>query len=271
MHTKTKKLAFRTLKLLLIVYLLLCTALYFLQEKIVFAPQKLDKNFSFRFAGPFEELSIKATDGVHLNALHFKANDPKGLIVYLHGNAGSLANWGESAPTYTALGFDVLMPDYRGYGKSGGAIRSRQQLFSDVQAVYSFAKKLYAEDSLVILGCSIGTGMAAWLAVNNHPKSLILQAPYYSLADAMHQHYPFVPSFLLKYNFKTFEYLDSCTSPVTIFHGDADNVFSYTSSERLKNHFKPGDTLIVLSHQGHNNITVNPQYLTEMKRLLVNR
>lgn len=78
------------------------------------------------------------------------------------------------------------MMDYRGYGKSEGSIKNEDELYSDVQEVYNYLKSFYNENKIIVLGYSIGTGPAAFLASKNHPKELILQAPYYSLPDAMH-------------------------------------------------------------------------------------
>jgi pimeloyl-ACP methyl ester carboxylesterase len=264
----TKKLLHRSIKFSIVFYLLLCVALYFLQEKLIFFPDKLDKNFRFDFSSPFEEHNIKTTDGILLHGLLFKAAEHKGLVLFLHGNGGSLRQWGETASLYTALGYDVFLLDYRGYGKSEGRIQSQQQLFGDVQAAYTEMKKQYNEDSIVVIGYSIGTGPAAKLASTNHPKLLVLQAPYYNLTDMMKHRYPFIPTFLLQYSLETNKYLQQCASPVILFHGDADGVIPYTSSVRLKAECKMVDTLVTLRGQGHNGITANPQYAAAIRQIL---
>ncbi len=84
---------------------------------------------------------------------------------------------------------------------------------------------------IVILGYSMGTGTAARLAADNHPRQLILQAPYFSMKDMARYYYPMLPSFLLKYTFPTYRNIQRVTVPVTIFHGDNDEVIYYGSSE----------------------------------------
>lgn len=264
----TKKVIFRTLKLLLVFYILICVGLYFFQEKLLFFPDKLDKSFKFSFAQPFDEVNIKTNDGKSINGLLFKTDSSKGLVFYLHGNAGSLDNWGDVARRYTDLNYNVFILDYPGYGKSEGAIQSKTQLFNVIQTAYDQMKQRFREDSIVVLGYSIGTGLAAHLAATNHPKLLILQAPYYSLTDMMRHTYPIIPTFLLKYKFQTNEYLKECKMPVVIFHGDQDEVIYYGSSLKLKSEFKPGDTLITLKGQGHNDMTDNPDYISEIKTIL---
>ncbi len=249
-------------------YAVLCALLYIFQERLLLFPERLPADFKFAFEQPLEELQVTTADKKHLSAILFKADSTKGLVFYLHGNAGSLRSWGEVAGIYTSLGYDVCMMDYRGFGKSEGSISSQQQFLSDVQLVYDSMKQRYPEQEAVVLGYSLGTGAAAWLASVNHPRLLVLQAPYYSLTDAMHHTLPFVPGFILKYKLPVNEYLARCNMPVTIFHGTEDEVIYYGSSLKLRDGFKSGDSLITLEGQGHDDISFNPVYLAVMREIL---
>ncbi|MBO9201282.1 MULTISPECIES: alpha/beta hydrolase [Niastella] len=253
-----------------LLYLVICGLLYFMQEKLIFYPQVLDRNYRFGFDQPFEEMTMTTNDNSRLHGLLFKADSSKGLIFYLHGNGGALDSWGEVARTYTDLNYDVFLLDYRGYGKSEGVIYSQKQFFDDVQTAYDSLKNRYAEDRIVVLGYSIGTGAATKLASANNPKLLILQAPYYSLTDMMRHTYPIIPTFILKYKFETSKYLKACKMPVVIFHGDVDEVIYYGSSLKLRTMFKKQDTLITLEGQAHNGITDNVVYRRELQRILSN-
>ena len=256
------------LTILAAAYVVICIILFFFQEKLLFLPEKLDKNFQFAFDEKFKEINIKAKDGKLLNGVLFTSDSSKGLIFYLHGNAGSLNTWGEVAKRYTGLKYDVFMLDYRGYGKSEGSIRSQTQFHEDIQIAYDEMKKAYNESNIAVLGYSIGTGPAAYLASTNHPGLLILQAPYYSLTDMMKHTYPVIPTFLLKYKFDTYQYIKECKMPIVIFHGNQDEVIYYNSSIKLKELFKKTDTLITLNGQGHNGITDNPQYISSISKIL---
>jgi uncharacterized protein len=264
----TKKILLRTLKLLLAFYILICIVLYFFQEKLIFFPDKLDKDYKFSFVQPFEEINIKVDDGNSLNGLLFKSDTTKGLIFYLHGNASSVDTWGEVAKRYTDLHYDVFILDYPGYGKSTGRIKSKKQLLEGMQSAYDEMKKRYSENQIVALGYSIGTGLASYIASTNNPRLLILQAPYYNLSDLMRHTYPIIPTFLLKYNFQTNQYLKNCKMPVVVFHGNRDEVIYYGSSLRLKSEMKLGDRLITLNGQGHNSITDNQDYIAAIKKIL---
>lgn len=268
MNSKTKKVIYFTLKLVVVFYIVICVLLFFFQEKIIFFPQKLSKDYKFNFPQKFEEINIKTRDGVLLNNILFRSDSSKGVIFYLHGNAGSLSSWGEIAKTYTDLNYDVLMLDYRGFGKSEGSISGQRQFLDDIQTAYDYLKEKYQEQKIIVLGYSIGSGPAAWVASNNNPKLLIIQAPYYSLVDMMRHRFPIIPTFILKYQLQTGDYMKRCKCPVIIFHGDQDEVIYYGSSLKLQKEFKVQDTLITLKGQTHNGITENDDYQEAIKTIL---
>lgn len=263
------KMLLSLLAIFLLLYAGVCMLLYFFQEKFIFFPQKLSPAFKFSFPQKFEEIAIKTKDNISLNAILFKANSSKGVVFYLHGNAGSLSSWGEVAEVYTSLNYDVFMPDYRGYGKSEGTISSEKQLHNDVQAAYDKVKSMYDENSVIVLGYSIGTGPAAKVASVNRPKLLILQAPFYSMTDVMKKHYPIIPTFVLKYKFETGKFIKNCAVPIVIFHGDADEITPYSSSIKLKEAMKKSDIFITLKGEGHNGMSSNPDYLSQLQKILM--
>jgi predicted esterase len=125
---------------------------------------------------------------------------------------------------------------------------------------------------MIIIGFSIGSASAAWLASKNNPGMLILQAPYYSLTDLM-QHispaaYAILPPFVFKYKFTTYQFVEKTLAPIVIFHGDQDEVIYYGSSLKLKKHLKPIDELISLTGQRHNGINENAAYIRRLRLLL---
>jgi len=263
-----KRILLRIIAFFLLAYVILCIIVFFYQEKIIFHPEKLPGNYSFNFKSNFEEVTINTKDKKRLNSVLFKSQNPKGVIFYLHGNGGSINGWGEVAGLYNSMNYDVFILDYRGYGKSEGNIDGKDQLFSDVELAYNEVAKRYPENKIIILGYSIGTGLASKLASQKNAKLLILQAPYFSIEDEMKQRFSFLPKFLLKYNFETNEYLKTVRSPIIIFHGDKDEIINYEASLKLKNNFKKGDRLIILKNQYHNGITDNLDYQNSIKTIL---
>ncbi|RPD49467.1 alpha/beta fold hydrolase [Hymenobacter sediminis] len=251
-------------------YIGVCVLLYFQQERLLFFPTRLAPNYRFRFPGRFEELWMTAADGTRLNGLLFRADSvhAKGLIFYLHGNGGALDSWGEVAPIYTRLGYDVFLLDYRGYGKSEGRITSQAQLLADVEAAYQQIGAHYPENQTVILGYSLGTGAAAWLASRHNPRLLLLQAPYPSMRAMARQHYPWVPGFVVRYPLHTDKVLPRVAAPIVIFHGDQDEIISYQSALQLKSLLKLQDQFVTLRGAGHNGMTDTPDYLAVIQDVL---
>ncbi len=254
--------------IIILLSIVLIAGLYFFQEKLIFFPQKTEKNYQYEFQQNFKELKIKTSDGKLLNALLFKADTTKGLIFYLHGNAGSLKSWGYVAKSYTDLNYDVFILDYRGFGKSEGRISGEKQLFEDTQKAYNEMKNIYNEQDITVLGYSIGTGLAAKLASENNPNRLILQAPYYSFKYLVGHQYHF-PTFMLKYKLFTNKFLKHCKCPIVIFHGDEDSVINHNSSVKLKEELPDKIRLIILKGQPHNGITDNQDYKKELKTILI--
>lgn len=234
---------------------MISAALYFMQEKLLFLPTVLEQAYQFQFNYNFEELHLKTDDGAALNAIHFKIDNPKGVILYFHGNAGDLSRWGRIAEVFVQKNYDVLLMDYRTYGKSKGKL-SEDVFYSDAQLFYDYLKNSYTDNDITLYGRSLGTGIAAYLASKNKPKQLILETPYYSMADVGKSRFPFLPvKTLLKYQFPTYKFLRDVSCDVTMFHGTDDSVIPYTSAEKLfREEPKENITLITIDGANHNNL-----------------
>lgn len=206
-----------------------------------------------------------------INALHFRQENAKGLIVYFHGNAGSLERWGEIVAPFVSMGYEVLISDYRGYGKSTGK-RSKAALMSDAEAIYSFAKTLADEDKVILFGRSLGSSFASYLAGKNQPSKLILETPFYSVQDVANRMFPIFPvATLLRYNFRNNSYLKDVNAQVYIFHGTADEVVPYDSGQKLSTVLPPQQSeLITIEGGHHNDLAAFDAYWMAMNRVLEN-
>ncbi len=265
---KFRRVIIKIVLILFLAYIVICAAIYFLQEKLVFHPEKLSSDFVYKFDIPFEEKNFQMQDGATINALWFHKPDPKGLIFYCHGNAGSLSSWGNEAGKFIERGYELFIFDYRGYGKSTGS-NSQEILFTDAQTLYNECKTHISEDKIIIYGRSLGSGIAAHLASQNHACQLILDSPYYSLIDLKNHNYPFIPSFLMKYHIRTDEYLANVKCPVTVFHGTKDAVIYYGSSLKLQKLFKSGDTLVTIPSGTHSDLANFTPYKDMLDKILV--
>lgn len=254
---------------LLCIYVLIGLAIYLLQESLIFLPESLPDNYEYSFNKDFEEHSLIMEDGAVINALYFKLQDSRGLIVYFHGNAGNLERWGQVAESFVDLGYEVLITDYRGYGKSTGN-RSEIKLMSDAEEIYAFAKKLEGEDQIVIFGRSLGSAFASYLSSKNNPNKLILETPFYSLTDVARKLFPIYPaSLLLNYRFDNHEYLNQTKAPVYIFHGNEDEIVPYESGQKLYEAVEEQANLFTIDGGHHNDLAAFDSYWEHMKSVLI--
>ena len=143
---------------------------YLFQEKLIFINwKKLDRKHPFKFSNKFEEVFIKTNDKNVINALHFKLPNPKGVILFCHGNKGNLIKWGDRVSYLLDFNYEVLVFDYRSYGKSTGNF-NEEAMYTDAEAVYDYIKKQYKEEDIVVYGYSLGGTFATRVASQNNPK-----------------------------------------------------------------------------------------------------
>lgn len=250
-----------------ILYILLCIAVFTFQEKLIFHPEKLHREFTFETKYPHEELYFDIGKS-SIHALYFKQENPKGCILYFHGNAGSLSSWHDVSERFIELGYDVLIHDYAEYGKSTGKL-SNKQLYREADELYAYLKQRYDESDIVIYGRSLGTGIASYLAAKTTPNRLVLETPYKSLGALGKRIYPFLPiNQLLKYKLNNARYLKQVDCPVLIFHGTADEVVPYESGKKLEKLLKPDDKFITIEGGFHSNLDAYDAYHRELKAFL---
>lgn len=244
-----------------IVYIAISILIYYLQDFFLFKPEKLPKDFQFLYENQIaEEYNIKTRDGAIINGLHFRVDNPLGVVLYLKGNSKSIKGWGKFAVDFTRNNYDVIMVDYRGFGKSTGK-RSQNAIKHDLQYIYNKIRERVSEKFIILYGRSLGSGFATKLASMNHPKMLILDAPYYSLAKVTGRYMPFMPlSVLLKYPMPTYKWLKYVNCPIRIIHGTQDKLIPFKSSVKLSQ-INPNRTrLYPVIGGGHKNLNNFEEY-----------
>jgi alpha-beta hydrolase superfamily lysophospholipase len=248
----------------------------YFQEKVVFLPVILPENHVFDFNQQFEEYFLETPFEGTINALHFKTDNPKGVIVYFHGNSDNLQRWGEIAGDFTQFGYDILVMDYRSFGKSRGN-RNEENLNSDAQFFYDFSKEKYGEENLIVYGRSLGGAFALKIGAENKPKLIILEATFYNLQDIVNRWLPGKVtdkvSPKMTYHFLSNENIVKVKVPVYHFHGTKDFVVPVKSGKKLFEIFekeKPEipKKFIEIIGGSHQDLSDFEEFRIELKKIL---
>jgi len=252
------------------VYLVLMGILHVFQEKLIFLSEEIEASYRYDFPFDFEEVNLTTSDNETINALHIKADNPKGIILFFHGNQGNLIRWGEVTSYFTQFNYDVFVIDYRGYGKSTGAF-DEAKMYADALLSYHHITQQFSEENIIVYGRSLGTTFAAKVASENNPKHLVLEAPFYSLHHAANHKYKVVPKFILNFKFETHLLIPKIKSPITIFHGTEDSVTPSKGSQQLYDLITSDTKKLILLKEGtHHNVRTFTEYTNALKSILAN-
>ena len=254
---------------IIIAYVALAVAVYLVQEFFIFKPEKLKADFKYKYDVPFEELFFDVEPGVRINGLHFKTVKPLGLVLYFHGNSRSIKGWAKYAKDFLRYNYDVVLVDYRGFGKSTGK-RSEHDMLKDMQFVYDTLAVEYTEHHIVVYGRSLGSGFAAKIASDNKPRYLILDAPYFNFLRVVKRFLPLLPgNWVLRYHLRTDRWIKLVNCHTYILHGTKDWLIPIKHSEALQK-INPGKiTLIRIHGGGHNNLPAYPEYHAFIRSILL--
>lgn len=217
----------------LVVYLAGLTLLFSFQRSLLYPAS--DRRTTAAEAGlaGFEDLVLPTPDGERLVAWWKPPQPGKALILYFHGNGGSLWNRRLRAQTLTEGGRGLLMASYRGYSGSTGA-PTEEGLRIDARAAYEWAARSYEPARIAVYGESLGTGVAVRLATERPVAGLILDAPYTSTADVAGLTYWFVPvTWLMRDQFRSKDIIGEVKAPILVLHGDRDGIIPFELGERL--------------------------------------
>ncbi len=222
----------------------------------------------FKYDIPFREYFFDVEPGVRINGLHFYREKPLGLILYFHGNTRSIKGWAKYAKDFYRFDYDVLLVDYRGFGKSTGK-RGEEEMLGDMQFIYNELKQSYEENYLIVYGRSLGSGFATKLASDNRPRYLILDSPYYNFVRVIERFFPILPvRLVLRFQLRTDKWIRKVNCHTYIIHGTRDRLIPIRHSEALQK-LNPGKiTLIRIQGGRHNNLTAFDEYHNFIRDIL---
>ncbi len=265
-----KKAFGRSIFVLGIFYLVVVLMITFLQEKLIFLSETLPQDHVFGFQSEHKELFLKSQDGAVLHGVHFKQKNPKGVVLYFHGNAGNVDTWGywaeQMADKYQ---HDVVRMDYRGYGKSLGN-RSMQQMLDDGLLFYNYCLKFFNENQIVVFGRSLGGAFASHTALTYEPSKLILESTFTSIREVAKNKYWFLPTgLLLKYPFQNDENIRCITNETHIIHGTEDGLVDFELGKQLfRLSQSPNKELFSIEGGVHNDLRSHDAYFVALDEIL---
>lgn len=219
-------------------YALLALALYFMQERMVFLPdlpgRELDATPD-RIGLDYDDVSLQTEDSVALHGWYVRAEQRRGIVLFLHGNAGNISHRLDSVAIFNTLGLDVFIIDYRGYGQSEGR-PGEEGTYRDAEAAWRYLVDERGADpaQIVVFGRSIGGAVAAWLAAQYRPACVIVESSFTSAVQMAARLYPFMPVRLLtRLRYPVIDYLSNAKSPVLVVHSRDDEIIPFAMGQAL--------------------------------------
>lgn len=259
---------FRFITIIAFAYVIIITLAFSLQTTLFFHPEKLSESHKFDSTLPSQEVFLTTPDGEKINGLFFSAQHTK-VILYFHGNAGSLNSWQYVYEDFRVLGYNFFIIDYRGFGKSTGDI-SERGLYMDAQTAYEYLLgKGFAANNIIVYGRSIGSGVAVNVAADKNINALILEAPLISAKKIATEKFPYLfPSLYLKYKFDSIEKINNVKAPLLIIHGTRDTIIPAHHGQRLYEKFEGKKTMLLIDGGHHNDLSEFPEFSEGVARFI---
>jgi uncharacterized protein len=207
-------------------------------------------------AAPFEERWLEAPDGTRLHGWWLRAAPPrKGHVLLCHGNAGNVGDRAMHATLLAASGLDVLLFDYRGYGRSAGR-PSEAGTYRDARAarLALLGEPDVDPERVVYLGESLGGAVALELAVEHPPAGLVLQSAFTSVRDMAGLHYPSLPGALVPDAYPSLRLVRRLRAPLLVIHGERDDIVPAEHGRALYDAAPDPKLLRVFPDAGHNDL-----------------
>ncbi|MGB6326279.1 MAG: alpha/beta hydrolase [Methylocella sp.] len=216
------------------IYILMIVGLAVFQRRLQYFPDRHLVDPAQAGMSGVEDLRLATADGETLVAWYVPAQDGHPLILYFHGNGGALADRVPRFRALTASGYGLLAISYRGYGGSTGS-PTQKGLMQDGETAYLEARaRGYGGDRIVLMGESLGTGVATALAAKHEAAALVLDSPYSSAMDVAAAHYAIFPvNWLMFDRFRSDLAIGDMHIPILVVHGDEDDVVPISLARRL--------------------------------------
>lgn len=242
----------KSLTLILAAYVVAVAAVALLQRHLQYFPDRRPAHAAEAQLRGVEELRLATDDGETLLAWHIPPSEGHPLIVYFHGNGGSLADRVPRFRLFAQSGYGLLAISYRGYGGSSGA-PTQDGLMRDGETAYRAARaRGYDGARIVLMGESLGTGVATVVAGAHEAAALVLDSAYSSALDVAAAHYWMLPvRWILRDRYRSDLAIRDVRVPVLFVHGEEDFVVPISLGRRLFDLANEPKTFLSAPGAGH--------------------
>lgn len=250
--------------------------LRWLEFLITFHPDRIAAHQALPAPAGAEEVWFTAADGTRLHGWFFESQSTPeaATIIYFHGNGGNITNIDWVGQRLARRGFDVLLFDYRGYGKSEGEVGAESGLYADGDAALAFVvnEKRARQERVVLYGQSLGTTVVADVASRQNVGAVILESGLSSASSVARTALPWLPEwlhFLGTNRFESAQKLAHVKAPVLITHGDPDPVLPAEEAHILFAGANEPKQLLIVPGAGHNVFgSQGDQYLVRIEQFI---
>lgn len=212
--------------------------LFFTQSSLLYFPAipSRDHVASPQTVGlAYDSVTLMTDDGIRLDGWYVPAENARGVVLFLHGNAGNISHRLDSLQIFNRLRLSTLIIDYRGYGRSEGK-PSEQGTYRDAEAAWRYLteERKIPPQKIVLFGRSLGAAVAAWLASREQAAALIAESAFISVPELAAGLYPFLPARLLsRFSYDTQAYLSKITCPLLVVHSRHDEIIPFRHGRQL--------------------------------------
>ena len=246
----------------IIAYFIAAIRVYLKQENEIFHPEKAPKNIVLEVDN-LKKLELKTSDNIILDGAFVKNGEHNPLIIYFGGNSNNAFAFLNVVKDIKD--FNFLVFNYRGYANSRGK-PSQNKIFSDSIEIYDhFAKG----KDVYLIGRSLGSSVAAYLASKRDVKGVVLITPFDSILNMAQDKYPYLPmKFLLKHPFETYRYIEYVRAPVAIINVENDEVIPFKNYLNLEKYIRNLAFKAVLKDTTHMAVFTHPDFVKTLKNAL---
>jgi fermentation-respiration switch protein FrsA (DUF1100 family) len=204
----------------------------------------------------FRDIELTTEDGERLHGWWVPASAPSaGHVLFCHGNAGNIGDRVAHAALLATAGFDVLLFDYRGYGRSSGR-PTEHGTYRDARAAWRATREQPGVDMsrVIYLGESLGGAVALDLALELPPAGLVLQSTFSSVRDLARLHYPYIPAPVVPDAYPSLARIAHLRAPLIVIHGERDEIVPPSHGNALFGAAPPPKRMHVVGGAGHNDL-----------------